>query len=373
MNGAKRIIVTAGGTGGHIFPALAVAEEMRRLGNAVLFVGSAGGPESARAKSDGFQFVGLKVAGFDRSSLLKTIKSLALLPWAVREAMETLSSFSADAVVGCGGYASGPSCIAAAIKEKPFFLLEQNVYPGLVTRRLAHRAAKIYASFPETRNYLERGNMAVFGNPTRREFVPPPKRDFQSFEKTLLVIGGSQGARSINKAVMQALPALSKLNLRIIHQTGESDAGDVRAAYAKRVTAFAGRSSNGSFAFSAPTMTAEPFFEDMADKMKSAHLAVARAGASSCAELLLTGLPSVLVPYPGAGGHQKYNALAMENCGASVEIDDVDLTGEILAEKISGLVRKPAILEKMSYSCVKNSRPGAARAISDDIMKALRN
>jgi UDP-N-acetylglucosamine--N-acetylmuramyl-(pentapeptide) pyrophosphoryl-undecaprenol N-acetylglucosamine transferase len=157
--------------------------------------------------------------------------------------------------------------------------------------------------------------------------------------------------------MVAALPMLSGMDIRIYHQTGVKDADEVRAAYAKWTP------PSGSL-----LAVVEPFFEDMADKMRKAHLVVSRAGASSCAEILLSALPSILVPFPGAGGHQKYNALALENCGAAVVIDDADLDGELLAEKLKGFLRRADILERMSANASKHARPNAAHFISQDIL-----
>jgi UDP-N-acetylglucosamine--N-acetylmuramyl-(pentapeptide) pyrophosphoryl-undecaprenol N-acetylglucosamine transferase len=195
----------------------------------------------------------------------------------------------------------------------------------------------------------------VAGNPTRREFEDARKRNFRAAEKSLLVMGGSQGARSINRAMALALPLLVGLKIKICHQTGQNDFEETKAAYANYF----------------PSAEVAPFFEDMAERMRNAHLAVARAGASTCAELLLSALPSVLVPYPGAGGHQKHNALSLENCGAAEIADDSALSGEFLAEKIKSLLEQAETLERMSLSAARNARPGAARFICRDIMTEL--
>ncbi|MBI3581734.1 MAG: undecaprenyldiphospho-muramoylpentapeptide beta-N-acetylglucosaminyltransferase [Nitrospinae bacterium] len=353
-------MVTAGGTGGHIFPALAVAEEMRRLGHLVLFAGSSGGPESSRAAAMGFDFFGVDVKGLDRRSALRSARSLFLLPRAVLRARKAVSEFKADAVIGCGGYASAPSCIAAVLGGVPLFLLEQNVDPGLVTRRLARRAEKVYASFAGTKERLGSGNVVVAGNPVRKEFSPPPPRDFNAPVRTLLVIGGSQGARSINRAMTAALPSLSGMSIRICHQTGPKDVGEVRAAYS------AWTPPPGT-----PSASVEPFFEDMAEKMRGAHLAVGRAGASSCAELLISGLPSILVPFPGAGGHQRHNALALENFGAATVMEDAGLDGGLLAGKIVELLRRPDVLGTMSSNAESHARPDAARFICSDVISTM--
>ncbi|MBI5636436.1 MAG: undecaprenyldiphospho-muramoylpentapeptide beta-N-acetylglucosaminyltransferase [Nitrospinae bacterium] len=349
------MIVTAGGTGGHIYPALAVADELKRMGNTILFVGGQAGPEHEMARSAGFDFLGIDVRGFDRRHIGKMARALFTFPMALGTAAKAVNVFQPDAVIGAGGYASGPSCLAASMKGVPLFLMEQNVYPGLVTRWLAGKARRVYANFAESARWLRGADVMAAGNPTRREFSMAVTRDFDAPRKTILVMGGSQGANAVNRAVMGALPRLAKMNVKIYHQTGKQMLAETRAAYLEAMV----------------EAVVEPYFENMAAIMRESHLAVARAGAGTCAELALTALPGILIPYPGAGGHQRLNALAMENVGAAAVVDEMNLTGELLAETVYGILRNPDKLGKMSANARENAKPDAARVIARDIVKQL--
>lgn len=348
-----RVVITAGGTGGHIFPALALAGELKNMGHTVLYLGGRVGPEAALARDAGFDFLGLDVRGFDRGNPLKALYALALLPVALARALRVFAVFRPDAVVGAGGYASGPGCIAAVLRGIPLFLLEQNVFPGLVTRRMARKARRVYASFEGATRWLAGADVMVSGNPVRDGFGAPASRDFGAKEKTLLIMGGSQGARSINNAAMAAASTLAAAGVRVIHQTGKTQVEEVRAAY---------RSAGVS-------AVVEPFFADMAGVMLKSHLAVSRAGASTCAELALSALPAVLAPFPGAGGHQRLNAEELERRGAAKVIEDVELTGERLAGVVRELMDGRETLARMSASAREHARPDAARVIARDIAR----
>lgn len=346
-----RVVVTAGGTGGHIFPALALSAEFKNMGHTVLFIGGLVGPEAAMARDAGIDFLGVDVRGFDRKDHLKTLLAVARLPRAVARAVKILKVFAPDAVVGAGGYASGPGCLAAVFKGAPLFLLEQNVFPGLVTRRMARAARRVYVSFEGSARWLKGADVMTAGNPARAEFEFAPQRNFGAREKTVLIIGGSQGARSINNAVMAALPQLKGMGLRIFHQTGKRQAEEVRAAYR----------------LAGVDAVVEPFFSNMAELMRWSHLTVSRAGASTCSELALSALPSLMVPFPGAGGHQKLNAEEMEKCGAAKVVDDAGLGGETLAAALGAILNDRQTLERMSEGARKCARPNAARTIAADI------
>ncbi len=349
------MIVTAGGTGGHIYPALAVADELKRMGNTILFVGGQSGPEKDMAYRAGFDFLGVDVRGFDRRHIGKALMALVALPRALRKAAKAINVFQPDAVVGAGGYASGPSCLVASTKGVPVFLLEQNVYPGLVTRWLAGKARRVYANFAESARWLRGADLMVAGNPSRQEFMKAASRNFDDPRKTILIMGGSQGANAVNRAVIGALPRLAKMNVKIYHQTGKRMLAETRVAYLEAMM----------------DAVVEPYFENMADIMRESHLAIARAGAGTCAELALTALPSILVPYPGAGGHQRLNALAMENIGAAVVVDEMNLNGGLLAEMARDILRSPDKLRKMSANARENAKPDAARVIARDIIKQM--
>ena len=355
--GAKtmRIVVTAGGTGGHINPALVVAKELKERKNTMLFIGSLKGMEEQKARDAGLEFLGLKVKGFDRASVLNRLTAAARLPWVVNSALKALSVFRPDAVIGFGGYASGPASIAALINSVPLFLLEQNVYPGLVTRMLRKRARRVYSSFSESQRWLDGADVLYAGNPTRRGFYNPGRTYKDKKTLTLLVMGGSQGARSINHAMIESLLLIRDFDLKVYHQSGVADVEDVKSAYARFM----------------PDAVVAPYFDDMDEIMAAADIAIARAGASTCAELTLSGLPAILIPYPGAGGHQVLNANVLVDNGAAMMIDDSELTGERLAENLGELIRDKSSLERMSANSREMARPDAAKIIVRDIIKTL--
>ena len=355
--GAKtmRIVVTAGGTGGHINPALVVARELKERKNTMLFIGSLQGMEEQKARDAGLEFLGLKVKGFDRASVLNRVTAAARLPLVVNSALKALSVFRPDAVIGFGGYASGPASIAALLKSVPLFLLEQNVYPGLVTRMLKKRARRVYSSFSESDGWLKGADVLYTGNPTRRGFYNPGRSYKDKKRLTLLVMGGSQGARSINRAMIEALLLIRDFDLKVYHQSGVADVEDVKSAYARFM----------------PDAVVAPYFDDMDKVMAEADIAIARAGASTCAELTLSGLPAILIPYPGAGGHQVLNANVLVDNGAARMIDDSELTGERLAQNLGTLIRDKSSLERMSANGREMARPDAAKIIVRDIIKTL--
>jgi UDP-N-acetylglucosamine--N-acetylmuramyl-(pentapeptide) pyrophosphoryl-undecaprenol N-acetylglucosamine transferase len=233
--------------------------------------------------------------------------------------------------------------------------MEQNVYPGLVTRRFAGVAQRIFTAFEGSREWLKGAGVSVTGNPVRKGFNAGSDRDFFAEKKVLLVMGGSQGARSINRSVISALPALKKLGIEIYHHTGPHDHEEVKEAYVQHL----------------PGGVVREFFDDIDSVMGKAHLALCRAGASTCAELAVAGLPSILVPYPGAGGHQKHNAKEMSDNGAATTIDDGELSGETLAETVRSLLGDPEKLELMSANCRESARPDATERIASEIEKTM--
>ncbi len=350
-----RIVITAGGTGGHINPALVVAKEFKKMNNTVLFVGGLYGPEEKMAADAGIDFLGINVRGLDRSSIVGMLKAILIFPLAVLRAMSAFSVFRPDTVIGAGGYASAPSVVAASLRSIPLFLMEQNVYPGLVTRKMGAKALKVFTSFDATKNWLKRSNLKLSGNPVRSGFYFNAGGSSVDGKRVLFVIGGSQGAHSVNTAVAEALPILKEKNLKIYHQTGDADFELIDALYKKH-----GIES-----------VVKPFFDNVNEVMREANLAVARAGASTCAELNLSGLPAIFVPYPGAGGHQKLNAHALELGGAAVTIDDDILEGSLLAKTIDEILGDDEKLALMSANSREMARPDAGSVICEEIIEML--
>ena len=345
-----KVMIAAGGTGGHIYPGIAVAKEILRRDerSEVLFVGTARGLETKIVPQNGFQLslitsVGLKNVGF-----LGKLKGIGVLPISFVEAAKLLREFKPDVVVGAGGYVSGPVLFVASLLRFPTLIMDSNALPGFTNRRLAPFVDKAALTFEEALPFFgEKG--VVTGNPVRKEFfeVPPRERG----EKTsLLVFGGSQGARAINNAMMNALPLLEGRNgrLRIVHQTGEADLEKTREMYNRsRVSDHEVR----------------PFISDMFVEFGKADLVICRAGATTCAELGAAGKASIMIPLPtAADDHQRKNAEAFERAGASRMLVQADLNGENLANLIVELIESPEEVSKMEAAARKLGRADAAEA-----------
>jgi UDP-N-acetylglucosamine--N-acetylmuramyl-(pentapeptide) pyrophosphoryl-undecaprenol N-acetylglucosamine transferase len=329
------VVIAAGGTGGHVYPGLAIAQEFRRqLPNArIVFVGTARGLESRVMPQAGFELELIEVKALKRVSAASRAKSLLLLPRSFLEVAAILRRVRPAVVIGVGGYTSGPVVLMAWMLGFPTLVAEQNAMPGFTNRVLARFVRAAAVTFDETRRYF--GSRAeITGNPVRADFfnVQPP----EPHERVhVLVTGGSQGAHAINEAVMGALPALSVEHERVsfTHQTGEAD-------YARVLDAF-NRSG----------ITAEvgPFIENMVDEMAKADLVVSRAGATTLAELAAAGRPAIMIPLPyAADDHQRKNAEAFEKAGAGRMVLQSALTPERLAKEILALARDPERLRSMA-------------------------
>jgi len=350
-----RIALAGGGTGGHLFPGLAVAEEARRSGLAesIVFFGAARGIESRVIPRTGYELVVQPLEGLRGSSPTHAARSLWLLARAVTGARRELRRREIDVVVGLGGYASTAAVVAALLSRIPVVLLEQNREPGLANALFARVAAAVCTSFADTAEAFPRSRGRWTGNPVRAEleeaFAARPKtRD------ALLVFGGSAGAASINRSVLAALHTLGEtasLPSHIIHQAGAHGIDEVRAGYA------------------ALTVRAEvhEFIEDMAAAYAAARVAVCRAGATTVAELTATGTPAILIPFPHAAAHQLANALALEKEGAAVVIPDGPDTAERLAAELKRLLASSERLDSMAAAAARLGRPGAARRVLDVI------
>lgn len=357
-----RIALAGGGTGGHLFPGLAVAEEARRSGLAesIVFFGAARGIESRVIPRTGYELVVQPLEGLRGSSPTAAARSLLLLARAVTGAWRELRRREIDVVVGLGGYASTAAVVAAVLSRIPVVLLEQNREPGLANAWFARVAAAVCTSFADTAAALPRARGRWTGNPVRAEleeaFASRPKsRD------ALLIFGGSAGAVSINRAVLAALRTLGEnanpLPSRVIHQAGAHGIEEVRAGYAGL------------------TIRAEvhEFIEDMAAAYAAARVAVCRAGATTVAELTATGTPAILIPFPHAAAHQLANALALEKEGAAIVIPDGPDTAERLAAELKRLLASSERLDSMAAAAARLGRPGAARRVLEVIGEVVAN
>jgi UDP-N-acetylglucosamine--N-acetylmuramyl-(pentapeptide) pyrophosphoryl-undecaprenol N-acetylglucosamine transferase len=348
-----RAILAGGGTGGHVIPALAIANELKKSYAAeVLFIGTARGIENRLVPATGYPLQLVRVGALKNVSLITRAKTAFDLPRAVWSAGRMLSEFAPDVVIGVGGYASGPAMLAAVVKHIPSLAFEPNVVPGFANRVVARFVSGAAVHFEETAKYFRRAE--VTGVPVRQAFFEiPPKR---GGTPTLLVFGGSQGAHAINEAMIRCLPELQRQapGIRILHQTGERDYDDAVAAY---------RRFNES-GLSEPAEVFK-FIEDMPAAFARADLLVCRSGASTVAEITAAGKPAIFVPFPrAADDHQRVNAEALARSGAAVVVEESKLEGVWLAETIAALIGDAQRLKSMSDTARELSHPNAARDIA---------
>jgi UDP-N-acetylglucosamine--N-acetylmuramyl-(pentapeptide) pyrophosphoryl-undecaprenol N-acetylglucosamine transferase len=346
------IVFAAGGTGGHLFPALAVAGELRRRrpGAAIEFIGGTRGLETRLVPQAGFPLRTLPVSGLKGTKLGGRLLAGAAAGLAVSRCCAWFLARRPGLVVGAGGYASGPAVLAAWVLRVPTMLMEQNHFPGATNRWLAPRADAVCVPSEAAKARLH-GIGLVTGNPVRPEFAaigPPPN----GARLSLLVFGGSRGARSINSAMTAALPQLAAMTPppRIVHQTGPEGHETVARAYAAH-----------------PGVEAEilPFLDDMPRRLAEADLVVCRAGATTLAELAAAGRPAILVPFPfAADDHQRANAEVVRDAGAAVVIDDRDLDGARCAAEIAALARDRDRRLRMGVAGRALALPDAAAAIA---------
>jgi UDP-N-acetylglucosamine--N-acetylmuramyl-(pentapeptide) pyrophosphoryl-undecaprenol N-acetylglucosamine transferase len=352
------IVIAGGGTGGHLYPGVAVAREvLRRVPQArVSFAGTARGIEARVIPREGFALDLLRSAGLKGKSIAARLRGAALVPVGFVDAWRILSRRRPHVVIGVGGYSSGPVVLAAALRGIPTMVLEQNAMPGLTNRSLArvvHAAAVTYdAALPHFR-----GRGFVAGNPVRREFFDAGStaggRDRSA--RRLLILGGSQGAHAINMAMVEAAPELVRRqpHLEIVHQTGARDLAAVRDAYTRRGI----------------TARVEPFLDPVAGAMTDADLIVCRAGATTLAELAAAGCAAVLVPFPGAtDDHQRKNARVVTDAGAAVLLDQNDLTPARLVDVAGALLADDARLAAMRAAVRSFAKPDAAERIVDRVL-----
>lgn len=344
-----RAVLAGGGTGGHVIPALAIATELRALySSEVMFIGTSRGIETRLVPAAGFELRLVEVGALKKVSLVKRIQTLAELPVAIFRSSEILKNFRPDVVIGVGGYASGPTMLAAALSSIPTLAFEANVVPGLANRIMAPIVSSAAVHFEETCRYFYR--CRVTGVPVRHAFFNLPAKGAGS-PPTLLVFGGSQGAHGINETLMNSLPALTTQvpGIHIIHQTGERDYNDAQTAYLHSVA----------------RAEVFPFIEEMPEMFARADLLLCRSGASTVAEVTAAGKPAIFVPFPHAtDDHQLRNAQALERAGAAVLIGEKDLTPERLVRTVSELLCDQARLARMGTASRKLSHPDAARQIA---------
>jgi UDP-N-acetylglucosamine--N-acetylmuramyl-(pentapeptide) pyrophosphoryl-undecaprenol N-acetylglucosamine transferase len=343
-----RAILAGGGTGGHVIPAIAIAQELQKRYDAeVMFVGTARGIENKLVPAAGFTLQLIKVGALNRVSLATRLKTLFDLPLAVLHARRMLQQFQPDVVIGVGGYASGPAMLAAILMRIPTVAFEPNVVPGFANRIVARWVSAAAVHFQETAEYFPR--VEVTGVPVRQAFFSVPEK--RSGPPTLLVFGGSQGARAVNQAVIQCLPDLIQRvpAVHIIHQTGERDYNQVQAAYQR----------------TAASSEVQAFINDMPGAFARADLILCRSGASTVAEIAAAGKPAVFVPFPlAADDHQRVNAQALEKIGAAVVVEETRLHSLWLVDTLAALLQDQGRLQRMGEAARSLSHPNAAGEIA---------
>ncbi len=325
-----KIVLAGGGTGGHVIPALAIAEELRNRGHDAAFVGTARGIETRLVPKAGFPLHLVKVGALNRVSLATRLRTLIDLPMSIFSAVRILRGFQAQVVIGVGGYAAGPATMAAVLLRIPVVLFEPNVVPGFANRAVARYSANAAVHFEQTGKWFPR--FEVTGVPVRPAFFALPPR--QSPPPTLLVFGGSQGARALNRIVRESAGELLQRipDLKIVHQTGEREFAELRQFYESAGIG----------------VEAHAFFDDMAQRFADADLIVCRSGASTVAEIAAAGKCALFVPFPGAADdHQLRNAELLARAGAALLIPESELTGERFINEVTALLRSSQTMVEM--------------------------
>lgn len=356
-----KLVMAGGGTGGHLFPALALAQEIKEKdrGAEITFIGGKGGLEEKIVPRYGYPLKVLDVEGVKRKTGIKRARAIAKALRSTLEMVAVLRAIRPDGVIGTGSYSSAPVVAAAKLLGIKTAILEQNALPGLTNRMLGKVVDRIYISFEESRGFFPGGRTILSGNPIRKEILKKAgERELTRDRFTVLVFGGSQGAKAVNTAFLDASEYLTEIwnGLRVIHQTGEEGYEQAVSAYKRKglkVEVF-------------------KFIEDMATAYNSADLVVCRAGATSLAEITALGLPAILIPYPfAADDHQTANAASLAQAGAAVMIKQDGLTGSTLAEAIRRLYRNPQELKAIREKVKALGKPGASRMIADDFIRLI--
>ena len=358
-----RIVLTGGGTGGHIYPALAVAEQLKDQADleAILYIGAKGHLEEKLASERGLDFVGVDVSGLPRRFSPKLMSWPFQFLAAVFDARRELLDFKPSAVLGTGGYASAPSLVAAHILHVPYAIHEPDAHPGLVNRLLAHGASLVSCGMEGAHSRLKpnSGRIIVNGNPVGKSFLAPLKRDaacavlgLRSDLKTVLITGGSQGAKALNEAVIAALPRLLEIDppIQIIHQVGGKNVYECKEKL-------------DPLTLSNTRYFLRDYFDDLAVAYAASDLAICRAGAMTVSELSVMGTPAIFIPYPfAAADHQTHNARYMEGKGAAVLLPQTQLTPDVLLKESSSILGDDERLRAMRRAMTSE---GKAQAASD--------
>ncbi len=353
-----RMLLTGGGTGGHLFPAIAAAEAMcaRRPGSRIMFIGTKRKMDRTSLEEYGYDVKSIHCYGLKGKKILDLVKAVSVLPVSFFQAIVRILLFRPDVVLGVGGYVTGPVIAAAKFLGKKTVIHEQNSIPGLANRQLGRIAEKICISIPESSKYFLTKKTVFTGNPVRKPILELAIQDFGSAQNdkfTLLVLGGSQGAHRVNELVVEAIALIKdglSQELKVIHQTGTKDYELIKNEY----------ENIGVEA------CVQPFFKNMVEVYEQADLLVSRAGATTLAELAVLKKPAILIPYPfAADNHQDKNANHYVERGGCIKFAEHELTGRVLAEQIKNIIANNEIRLKMSEEMGKLGHPEAAEKIVD--------
>ncbi|MFI5136844.1 MAG: undecaprenyldiphospho-muramoylpentapeptide beta-N-acetylglucosaminyltransferase [Sphingobacteriales bacterium] len=361
-----RIIISGGGTGGHIFPAIAIANALKKLDPAteILFVGANGRMEMEKVPAAGYKIIGLDIQGIQRKSLWKNAMFPVKLMLSVRKALQIIRDFKPDAAVGVGGYASGPLLYAASLKDIPYLIQEQNSYAGITNKWLGKKAKKICVAFDGMDRFFPFQKIIKTGNPIRKESVNIAGKHMQAlelyklsaFKKTILVIGGSLGARTLNNSIMAGLDKIIAADVQIIWQTGK--------VYYKGIIEKLGEDYH-------PDIKVKEFLHRMDLAYAAADIIISRAGAGTIAELCVIKKPVLLVPSPNvAEDHQTKNALALVEQNAALFVADRDAEAN-LVDKALALLKDMETQKRLSVNIGKMAMPDADEVIAREVMKMV--
>ena len=366
IRGARplRVLIAGGGTGGHLFPGVALAEEVRARGGEVLFVGTQRGIEARVLPEQGWDLRTIDATGIKGRGLRGLLTGLLRLPRAWWQSLKIVRDFRPDVVVGVGGYASGPVVATAAMLLRPTAILEQNSIPGITNRILSRLVQRVFCTFPDRGGFFPRRKVILSGNPIRRPILAALQAAGTeagapvSRAPRLFVFGGSQGARAINDMMIAAMPELLLRvpGIEIWHQTGRGDQERVAAAYYEQ-------------GLEAPRVRVADFLTDMATPYAWSNLVLCRAGATSLSELAAAGRPAVLIPFPQAtDNHQEHNAHALVEANAAVLLREREWSSATLADTLAGLLGDPARLAAMRTAMLAAARPAAAGSIYAELV-----
>ena len=359
-----RVIISGGGTGGHIFPAVSIANAIKaqRPDAKILFVGAIGRMEMQRVPAAGYEIKGLPICGFDRKNLLKNIKVLYKIWKSQRMAKQIIREFKPQVAVGVGGYASGPTLNKAAAMGIPCLIQEQNSYAGVTNKLLAKKAEKICVAYEGMERFFPAEKIILTGNPVRQALLDATisreeaikAQALDPAKKTILLVGGSLGARTINESVLQHLDLVRSSNVQFIWQTGKYYSAEI----AKRLQGM-----------EIPNLKVTDFITDMGAAYRAADLVISRAGASSISEFCLIGKPVILVPSPNvAEDHQTKNALALSTKDAAIYVKDSEAPSTLLELAVK-TVNDEARLKLLSENILKLALPDSAKIIADEVIR----